>query len=111
MRCCSGIILKESLRNYRNPSHILFVCRCSDAHIFHLNYFSRYAEEVESRLRSIGLVCNIGYPPPEIPIADTIDRIVRTGTLYAIVLQISNVQHRSLTLNVLHGTRQGKKTL
>jgi len=67
---------------------------------------SRYAEEVESRLRSIGLVCNIGYPPPEIPIADTIDRIVRTGTLYAIVLQISNVQHRSLTLNVLHGTRQ-----
>ena len=71
--------------------------------------FSRYAEDVESRLRSIGLVCNIGYPPPELSTIEVVDRIARCGTLYAIVVSSQNVTHQSCTLNVLFGTRQGEK--
>ena len=68
---------------------------------------SRYAEEVESRLRSIGLVCNIGYPRDDVPITEIIERIARTGTLYAVLVTEQNAQHRSCTLNILNGPRQG----
>ena len=72
---------------------------------------TRYAEEVESRLRSIGLVCNIGFPPSELPILELMDRIARTGTLYAVVVTSQNAQHRSCTLNILHGTRQEHRNM
>ncbi|XP_002153873.2 nuclear receptor coactivator 5 [Hydra vulgaris] len=72
---------------------------------------SRYAEEVESRLRSIGLVCNIGYPPPDVTPADAVDRVARLGTLYAVVVAPQNAIHRSCTLNILHGTRQEHRNM
>ena len=75
------------------------------------NISSRYAEEVESRLRSIGLVCNIGYPPPDVTPTEAVDRVARLGTLYAVVVAPQNTLHRSCTLNILHGTRQGRNTL
>lgn len=75
--------------------------------LFYPTLFSRYAEEVEARLRSIGLVCNIGYPPIDLPVAEVIDRITRAGTLYVIVVSAQNAIHRSCTLNILHGARQG----
>ena len=62
---------------------------------------------MESRLRSIGLVCNIGYPPIDLSTVEVVDRIARCGTLYAIVLSSQNVTHQSCTLNILHGARQG----
>lgn len=72
---------------------------------------SRYAEEVEARLRSIGLVCNIGYPPIDLPVAEVIDRITRAGTLYVIVVSAQNAIHRSCTLNILHGARQEHRNM
>lgn len=72
---------------------------------------SRYAEDVEARLRSIGLVCNIGYPREDIPIAEIIDRVARTGTLYAVVVTEQNAQHRSCTLNILNGPRQEHRNM
>merc|ERR1712224_1048038 len=72
---------------------------------------SRYAEEVESRLRAIGLTCNIGYPAPQVPVNQIIDRIIQSGTLYAVILQVSNAKHRSLTLQVLHGVRQEHRNM
>lgn len=72
---------------------------------------SRYAEEVESRLRSIGLVCNIGFPPQELPVLEVIDRIAHAGTLFAVVVSGQNAEHRSCTLNVLHGTRQEHRNM
>ena len=75
--------------------------------IFVDSFSSRYAEDVENRLRIIGLVCNIGYPPPELSTIEVVDRIARCGTLYAIVVSSQNVTHQSCTLNVLFGTRQG----
>jgi len=62
---------------------------------------------VESRLRSIGLVCNIGYPPPELSTVEVVDRIGRCGTLYAVIVGSQNALHRSCTLNILYGSRQG----
>ncbi|XP_066936688.1 nuclear receptor coactivator 5-like [Clytia hemisphaerica] len=72
---------------------------------------SRYAEDVESRLRSIGLVCNIGYPPIDLSTVEVVDRIARCGTLYAIVLSSQNATHQSCTLNVLHGARQEHRNM
>lgn len=72
---------------------------------------TRYAEEVEGRLRSIGLVCNIGYPPSELPILELMDRIARTGTLYAVVVTSQNATHRSCTLHLLHGTREEHRNM
>lgn len=72
---------------------------------------SRYAEDVESRLRSIGLVCNIGYPPAELATVELVDRIARCGTLYAVVVTSQNAQHRSCTLNILHGSRQEHRNM
>jgi len=73
---------------------------------------TRYAEEVESRIRSIGLVCNIGFPPSDLPILELMDRIARTGTLYAVVVTSQNAQHRSCTLYKLHGpTREEHRNM
>lgn len=72
---------------------------------------SRYAEDIESRLRGIGLVCNIGYPPSELPITELMERIARTGTLYAVVVTDQNAQHHSCTLNLLQGTRQEHRNM
>ncbi|XP_057290736.1 nuclear receptor coactivator 5-like [Hydractinia symbiolongicarpus] len=85
-------------------------CRWSVC-LFYFTPFSRYAEEVEARLRSIGLVCNIGYPPIDLPVAEVIDRITRAGTLYVIVVSAQNAIHRSCTLNILHGARQEHRNM
>jgi len=72
---------------------------------------SRYADEVESRLRSIGLACNIGYPREDVPLVEALDHVARCGTLYAVVVSDQNAQHRSCTLNILHGPRQEHRNM
>ena len=68
-----------------------------------------YADAIERRLRSVGVV---GHQlplssPDSLPKA--LEDITRRGLLFSITVNEQNEQHRSLTLNILHGTPQGKQ--
>lgn len=41
-------------------------------------------------------------------LTQTVDDIARRGSLYAMVISPQNETHRSVTVNILHGTPQGK---
>jgi len=49
---------------------------------------------------------DILFPNPDIPLGKILDNITSRGIQYAIVVTHLNEQHRSLTLNVLHGQQQ-----
>lgn len=51
------------------------------------------------------------FPNEEVPIGRVLANISSRGSLYAIVVMPQNEEHRSLTLNILHGLPQGNKRL
>jgi hypothetical protein len=70
--------------------------------------FREYAEYIEHRLKQLGLTVDLLFPNEEVPIGRVLANISSRGSLYAIVVMPQNEEHRSLTLNILHGLPQGK---
>lgn len=76
-------------------------------------YFTlrRYAEFVEERLKILGLTVDILYPNEDVQMSRVLGNISSRGTLYAIIIEPINEEHDSLTVNILHGTPEGKMFL
>lgn len=47
------------------------------------------------------------FPNEDVPIGRVLANISSRGCLYAILVMPQNEEHRSLTLNILHGLPQG----
>lgn len=65
---------------------------------------------IEDRLMALRMRCQhlVLKSDAELPLIIT--DVTRRRVPYAIVLTAQNEQHRSLTLNILHGTPQGRHT-
>ena len=62
---------------------------------------------VQRRLKAVGLVVDLHFHGTQ-PIMELLDDVARRGVLYAIVITSQHEVHRSVTVNILHGTPQGK---
>lgn len=82
----------------RNDCEIIVVSRA----------LTEYAEFIESRLKHIGLIVDLLFPNEDVPIGKVLANISSRGCLYAILVMPQNEEHRSLTLNILHGIPQGQ---
>ena len=63
---------------------------------------------VERRLKASGLVVDLKYDIAQ-PMTELLNSVARNGVLYAIVITSQHEVHRSVTVNILHGTPQGKE--
>ncbi|XP_042904040.1 nuclear receptor coactivator 5 isoform X3 [Parasteatoda tepidariorum] len=70
-----------------------------------------YAESVEARVKEIGIVVDMLFLKDEALLTQTIDDIARRGSLYAMVISPQNETHRSVTVNILHGTPQEHRNM
>lgn len=70
--------------------------------------FRKYAEYIEVRLKKLGLTVDLLFPNEDVPVTRVLANIASRGSLYAILILPQNEEHRSLTLNILHGQPQGK---
>ena len=70
-----------------------------------------YGENIESRLKNMGLSVDILFPNLEIPLGKVIGNIASRGVSYAICLHPENQSHGSLTLNVLQGEQQEHRNM
>ena len=70
--------------------------------------FRQYAEMLERRLSTFKMLCNIRLLPEELPPTKAMEELSRRRIPYAITINAQNEVHRSITLNILHGTPQGK---
>ncbi len=66
-----------------------------------------YADMLERRLAGLKMLCNIRLLPEELPPVKAMEELSRRGIPYAITINAQNEVHRSITLNILHGTPQG----
>jgi len=62
---------------------------------------------VERKFKDSGLVTDIQLLGMR-SMAELLDTITRHGVLYAVVVTTQHEVHRSVTVNILHGTPQGK---
>jgi len=70
-------------------------------------FTSLYAESIESRLRQNALIVDIVIIPEDMQVPQMVEDASRLKFLFAIIVNSQNEQHKSLTLNILHGTPQG----
>lgn len=68
---------------------------------------TEYAEAIESRLKKMGLTVDLLFPNEEVPLSRVLGNIANRGCLYAVVVTQLNMEHASMTLNILHGLPQG----
>lgn len=66
-----------------------------------------YANLIERRLAGLLMLSYINLLAPEVSMTRAIENVGRHKVPYAIILNDQNEAHRSLTLNILHGTPQG----
>ncbi|XP_044756326.1 nuclear receptor coactivator 5 [Coccinella septempunctata] len=72
---------------------------------------TEYAEYIESRLKSLGLIVDLLFPNEDVPIGRVLANISSRGCLYAILVMPQNKDNQSLTLNVLHGIPQEHRNM
>lgn len=65
--------------------------------------YRQYAEAIEARLRRFGMQVDIMFPNNDVPLGKVLSNIAARGSLYAILVMPMNQEHRSITVNVLHG--------
>ncbi|XP_065064306.1 nuclear receptor coactivator 5-like [Rhopilema esculentum] len=70
-----------------------------------------YADTIQSRLTAIGISASVMFPPADVSVLEIIDRISRSGTLYAVVITSQNMYHKSCTLNILYGAPQEHRNM
>ena len=84
----------------------------NDVEIICLNKTLRqFGENIESKLKSLGLAVDVLFPNPDIPIGSVLGNIASRGVGYAVCLAPDNLQHRSVTLNVLQGEQQEHRNM
>ncbi|XP_015610099.1 uncharacterized protein LOC107274966 isoform X2 [Cephus cinctus] len=72
---------------------------------------TEYAEIIEMRLKKMGLSVDLLFPNEDVPLNRVLGNIASRGCLYAIVVTHINQEHRSLTLNILHGLPQEHRNM
>lgn len=65
---------------------------------------------VERKFKDSGLVTDLQFLGM-MAMAELLDNVTRHGVLYAVVITSQHEVHRSVTVNILHGTPQGKLCL
>ncbi|XP_037043725.1 nuclear receptor coactivator 5 [Bradysia coprophila] len=64
---------------------------------------TQYAEAVEARLKRLGMLVDLLFPNPDVPMGKVLANISSRGSLFAIVVTPQNQEHRSITVNILFG--------
>lgn len=72
---------------------------------------TKYAEDIELRLKQIGLMVDLLFPNEDVPLSRVLGNIASRGCLYAVVITPINHEHHSLTLNILHGLPQEHRNM
>ncbi|KAF2892772.1 hypothetical protein ILUMI_13407 [Ignelater luminosus] len=85
----------------RNDCEIIVVSRL----------LTEYAEYIEQRLKSVGLMVDLLYPNEDVPLGRVLANISSRGCLYAILVMPQNEEYRSLTLSILHGIPQEHRNM
>ncbi|XP_060534925.1 nuclear receptor coactivator 5 [Cylas formicarius] len=85
----------------RNDCEIIVVSRA----------LTEYAEFIESKLKQLGLIVDLLFPNEDVPIGRVLANISSRGCLYAMLVMPQNEEHRSLTLNILHGIPQEHRNM
>ncbi|OQR73483.1 hypothetical protein BIW11_09705, partial [Tropilaelaps mercedesae] len=70
-----------------------------------------YAENVERRLKNLGLKVDVLFLKDEALLAQALDDLGLRGTLYACVIGEQHEMHNSVTLNVLYGVPQEHRNM
>ncbi|XP_078606635.1 uncharacterized protein LOC144879253 isoform X10 [Branchiostoma floridae x Branchiostoma japonicum] len=70
-----------------------------------------YAEMVERRLRDLRLLTDMIFLNEQVSLAQALDDVSRRGVLYAVIVTSQHEMHRSVTLNILHGTPQEHRNM
>lgn len=63
-------------------------------------YSSQYAEEIEKKLKMLGIRVDLLFPNDQVPINKVLGNIQSRGCLYAILVLPVNLKQNSLTLTV-----------
>lgn len=69
--------------------------------------YRQYADAIESRLRQHALIVDVVTIPEELSVPQMVEEAARMKFLFAVTINTQNELHKSLTLNILHGTPQG----
>ncbi|XP_070149539.1 putative uncharacterized protein DDB_G0282133 isoform X2 [Polyergus mexicanus] len=72
---------------------------------------TKYAEDIELRLKQVGLMVDLLFPNEDVPLGRVLGNIASRGCLYAVVVTPINHEHHSLTLNILHGLPQEHRNM
>ncbi|XP_013421667.1 nuclear receptor coactivator 5-like isoform X2 [Lingula anatina] len=70
-----------------------------------------YGDMITRRLKTFSVLTDMREIPEGTTPQIMIDDLVRRGILYAIIINSQNEVHRSLTLNILHGTPQEHRNM
>lgn len=71
----------------------------------------QYAESIEARLRQHALIVDIIIIPEDVQVPTMVEEASRMKFLFAIIINSQNESHKSLTLNILHGTPQEHRNM
>lgn len=71
----------------------------------------QYAESIEARLRQHALIVDIVIIPEDLTVPHMVEEAARMKFLFAIIINTQNETHKSLTLNILHGTPQEHRNM
>ncbi|KAJ6644023.1 Nuclear receptor coactivator 5 [Pseudolycoriella hygida] len=83
----------QKFNNDRNDCEIIVVNKA----------ITQYAEVVEARLKRLGMLVDLLFPNPDVPMGKVLANISSRGCLFAIVVTPQNQEHRSITVNILFG--------
>ncbi|XP_045192584.1 nuclear receptor coactivator 5-like isoform X2 [Mercenaria mercenaria] len=72
---------------------------------------SQYAESIEARLRTHALIVDIVVITEDMTVPQMVEEASRMKFLFAIIINSQNETHKSLTLNILHGTPQEHRNM
>ncbi|KAK0173203.1 hypothetical protein PV328_006438 [Microctonus aethiopoides] len=72
---------------------------------------TEYAEAIEARLKKMNLTVDLLFPNEEVPLSRVLGNIANRGCLYAVVVTQNNMEHHSMTLNILHGLPQEHRNM
>lgn len=99
-------------RDYMPSNNVNPLERTNDCEIIVFNKAQReYAEYIEHRLKQLDISVDLLFPNEEVPISRILANISSRGSLYAISVMPQNEEHRSLTLNILHGLPQEHRNM
>ncbi|XP_025989065.2 hybrid signal transduction histidine kinase L [Solenopsis invicta] len=107
---------RETNTNFGNTSgssdYLTIAAEKNDCEIIVVNKaLTKYAEDIELRLKQVGLMVDLLFPNEDVPLGRVLGNIASRGCLYAVVVTPVNLEHHSLTLNILHGLPQEHRNM